>query len=160
MCHPPNAIALACIHMAGTLLELPTTKWLRRIEVDSQEVEEVTATLIQMYDYCSTMPERELQQVKRAYSGDRGAQGSEAHAGTALVRASATPRRAMWGLPSDRSSPASGWWRELLACACVSPPTACSRCTRPSISCIGKGSDLGARFEASSPADRTGMSKR
>ena len=60
MCHPPHTIALACIHMAGTLLELPTTKWLRRLEVDSQEVEEVTATLIQMYDYCSRMPDREL----------------------------------------------------------------------------------------------------
>ncbi|KAL1528820.1 hypothetical protein AB1Y20_010143 [Prymnesium parvum] len=63
LCHPPHTIAQACIHMAGTLLGLPSSKWLYRIDIDTQQVEEVTMTLVRMYDYCSTMADRELQEV-------------------------------------------------------------------------------------------------
>lgn len=38
LCHPPDTIALACIHMAGTLLGLETTKWLYRMDINTQEV--------------------------------------------------------------------------------------------------------------------------
>ena len=54
VCHPPDALALACVHVAGTLMAIPTHQWFPPGE------ELVCAALWDLYDRCTRLGPREL----------------------------------------------------------------------------------------------------
>lgn len=76
LCHTPGIVALACIHMAGLLLRLPTIRWLRQLDFSTSEVEQVVTSLVTMYDGCSRLKPKELEETHELltqlhWAGDR-----------------------------------------------------------------------------------------